>query len=120
MKNLRTSILIQYCDKCAKKFKYPIEKEKTKDSCGFCNFPGYVNQTFRTSIVPMENFNPDIWHGMDFEVYQLVSFPPDYRHDKMYTKLSYKRLTDKCLLFYDKDFLIIVNTKTGQQIQINF
>jgi len=121
MVNLKgRSLLIHYCDKCAQKYGYPMKKEKEKESCVFCRFTGPVNQTPQESIVDVKNYNPEIWEGGGFKVSQQIPFPIQQSHDRLYPTLSCKMLNEKCLLFYDKNILVIVNPKTGQQIQVDF
>ncbi len=112
--------LIKYCDKCAKKYKYPIKKEKEKGSCVFCRFAGSVNEIPQDEIVDIKNFNETIWKGGGFKIIQQIPFPTQQLHDRLYPKLPRRMINGKCLIFYDKDFLIVANTKTGQQISIEF
>ncbi len=111
-------LLIDYCDVCAEKNEYPNKKEKEKGSCKLCGRIGLVNRISQRSIVNYEGFNDSIWKGGDFTVEQLISFPVGQSRETIHPTLQSKSLTEKCLLFYDKDLVIIVNPKTGQQIRI--
>jgi len=115
-----SDLFICYCDKCAKKNEFPIVEEKVKDSCAFCRFTGPVNKEVKENLVDMSDFNVDSWSGGGFRVLQKTPFPVKQSHDKLYPHLPRRMISDKCLIFYDKNFLIIANPKTGQQIQIDF
>jgi len=112
--------LICYCDKCAKKYGYLIEKKKKKGHCAFCRFTGYVTQVPRENIVEFKDFNETIWEGGGFKVIQQIPYPTQQLHDQIYPKLSRKMISGECLIFYDKDCLVVTNTKTGHQIYIEF
>lgn len=112
--------LISYCDKCAKKYDYPTNEEKIKGSCVFCRSTGSINQVHREGIVDLTDFNEEIWKGGGFKIIQQIPFPPKQLHDRLYPSLPRKMINRNCLIFYDKNFLIVANSKTGQQISIEF
>jgi hypothetical protein len=112
--------LICYCDKCAHKYNYPIKEKKEKGTCAFCRISGFINQVPQVDIVDIKDFNETVWEGGGFKVTNQIPFPIQHSHDKLYPTLSRRMINSKCLIFYDKDFLIVTNIKTGQQISIEF
>ena len=120
MEKIEHNILIEYCDKCAFKYSYPMEDEKEKGACKLCGRLGFINQVLVSSIVNFDGFNGETWKGGGYTIDQLIPFPPKQLKDTIHPTLSHRLLTEKIDLFFDKDILIIANPKTGQQIRIRF
>jgi hypothetical protein len=115
-----TEKLITYCDKCADEHSYSIKKEKVKSFCKLCGFTGPVNQVQNSEVVSYEGFNEEMWKGGGFEVTQLDPFPLGHIREMLHPTLAHKLLTEKIVIFYDKNVVIVANPRTGQQLQITF
>jgi len=120
MDNIGLHQLIEYCDSCAEKHEYAVEQKKPKGVCKLCGRIGRINQVPQNTVVDFEGFNEVKWEGGGFTVDQLVPFPTGQIRETVHPTLAYKLLNKKCVLYFDKDIVIIANPDTGQQIRIRF
>lgn len=118
--SIEWSLLIEYCDECAEEYDYSIKEKKCKGTCKLCGRRGPVNEMLQATIVDFEAFNESVWKGGGFTVDQLIPFPQGQIRETIHSTLTSKILTERCVLYFDKDLVIIANPKTGQQIRIRF
>jgi len=111
--------LINYCDKCAEEQNYP-KTDKIKGGCDLCRRIGLINQIENTAIIDLTNFNKETWSGGGFKVEQITPFPVGQRRETVHPNLTYKILTGRIVIYFDKHIIVLADTETGQQIQITF
>ncbi len=112
--------MLLYCDNCGKSRDYPINSKKVKGNCQICYaYAGPCNLT-DDSHFSFDDIDTNIFKVAGFEVKQLRGFPIDPRLDKIGDGAPYRVIAEDKAIFFNPKSIVLVNTSTGERIELSF